>query len=45
MSVWVCVLAYAGVGYSCVIMCVCVGLNEVTKAARCLTGCKFVCVS
>ena len=46
VSMWVCVWgAYANVGYSCVLMCICMGLSEVTNAARCLTRCKFVCVS
>ena len=39
VSVWVCecvwVYAYACVGFSCVLICVCMGLSEVTKAARC----------
>ena len=39
------VCGYACVGYSCVLMCLCMGLSEVTNAARCLTGCKFIGVS
>ena len=39
VSVWVyeCVgvCAYACVGYSCILMCVCMGLSEDTNAARC----------
>ena len=35
VSVCGCVYAYACVGYSCVLLCVCVGVSEGTKAARC----------
>ena len=31
--VWV--YAYACVGYSCVLMCICVGVSEGSNAARC----------
>ena len=37
VCVCVCVCAYACVGYSCVLMCVCIGLSEVTNAARCFS--------
>ena len=40
---WVCVLAY--VGYSCILMCICMGLSEDTNTAHCLIGCRFVGVS
>ena len=33
-SVWVC--AYACVGYSCVLMCICVGVSECINAAPCI---------
>ena len=37
--------AYACMGYSCVLMCVCMSLSEFTNAARCITRCEFVIVS
>ena len=37
MCVCVCVCAYVSVGYSCELMCLCMGLSEVTNAARCFS--------
>ena len=41
----VCVCAYAYMGYSCVLICVCMRLGQFANAVRCISRCESVGVS
>ena len=36
---------YVPMGYSCVLMCVCMSLSQFANAAHCISRCEFVGVS